>query len=197
MTAQARRPPPKLIQRTHRHGHRWLPAVFAVTGAGLAVLILLIGDDASKCAPASARPHEWWLFLIGIGAFLVGRWFSHAAEVRVYDPNKAKESPGIVHGALGATYAIFTLAWLFEAFGTAGGNLMGTFQTDAISFYVRCAIHLDLSQFSNGLVSTIVIALVCFGTGHWLWATHPEDPPAGAEPTADTAAVTAGAERSS
>ena len=173
-----RKSPPKALQALHHYGHRWLPHTYLAVGAVLAFLIVLLGDEGSKCTTMPAQLPDVPLFTVGVVAFGLGRSFSHFAEVKKFDPASAKRTEEITHKALMVVYAVFSLAWLFEAFATAGSSLMGTFQTEAISFYVRCAIYFDKVGPSHGVLSAFVIALICFGAGHWLWSSHPTDPPA-------------------
>jgi len=171
-----------ILRGTHYWVHAALPSVFLLFGVvfGLTASVFdTVGevcvnvDRLKSTAGTAALLPDPSLFWIGLGAVVVGRYFSWFIEPKEY-ARQNHESRAITQWALFGTLVVFAAFWFFEAMGTARVDIPGLGRAEAITYYIRCAIMLDKAEGSGGLVTILAVVIICGLAGHYLWASHPE-----------------------
>jgi len=155
--------------------HAALPLVIAAFGVVLVRTIL--EDTPTNCTYRVAYLPAPWLVAAGIGALILGRLLSLLnAPVPFATSLRADRVSGLV-AALGwlSLMVMLTGILFYEAIGTAHVSVtpLGSAEYEPITYYVRCAIYEDRASNGVGWVTLLVVSIVCFLVGHWLWALHP------------------------
>ena len=160
---------------------------------GLPVVIAVVAFVIAASIPGSIPPYcvfesqylpAPWLVVIGLGAFVGGRYFTRLrapdTQPRVLGPKRQRGSTIVGQLAFFSVFLALAGVWFYEAIGTAhvssAANGFGGYEP--ITYYIRCAVYDDRSHLTVAPYTMFVVALICFLAGRWLWSSHKDVPPA-------------------
>jgi hypothetical protein len=168
--------------------HGALPLFYLVLGVRLVAAVQT--GNRPECAYDLDYLPDWSLAAIGLVGLLAGRNISQWGRHKKYvdDPTNKSAKPGVVHrstvlwqGALVSVFALLAAIWFLEAIGTSHVRTSTGAEFEPITWYVRCAIYhdratstLSFGPWTNiGVWTSLVVFVICYTAGHWLWAYHP------------------------
>ncbi len=164
--------------RTHLAVKLALPIVIASVGG--VIVASIPGSIPPFCVFQSQYLPAPWLVGAGLAAFVGGRYFTWLRAPRQLTLSDRGQRGSGVLGQLAFVFVFIALVfvWFFEAKGTAhlSSDLHGVGGVEPITYYIRCAVYADRSHIAVAPYTTIVVALICFVAGRWLWSSHKDMP---------------------
>ncbi len=147
--------------------------VFLVNAANMTSVV--------ECTDPTGALPDPWIFGAGAVAAVVGRYAAWPRYLAVALPLRAgprvtEQQKSRLLGAIALAGFFFAaaLALFFEAIAVQDvGGLA------PITLYIRCAIVYDKAGYTRGLITYLVVIVISYLSGHWLWSadrSRPEEP---------------------
>ena len=155
------------------------PASLALYLVALLIVLLAVflvnsanNTPAAECSDPTRALPDPWIFAAGVVAAVVGRYAAWPRYQPVSpdlrgQPRITGEQKSRLLGAmaLAGFFLAAALALFFEAVALQD---VGGFAP--ITLYIRCAVVYDKTGSTHGLMTYLVVIVVCYLSGHWLWS---------------------------